>query len=126
MFEIFYERGQQLSYARKVMDGEPMTVSALALVSIHSAIAYNDALHVRLTGRRPKYDDHRTAVNSTERNCRARKLNTAGVVHLKALIEKKTAYSYGDSAVTSEQAQAVSIKAERFEAWVNQIIRDLE
>jgi len=126
MFEIFYLRGQQLSYARKVMDGEPKTISALALVSIHSAIAYNDALHIRLTGKRPKGDDHKTAAISTEKSCRVRKLNTAGIVHLKTLIEKKTAYSYGNSAVTSEQAQAVSIKAERFEAWVNQIIKELE
>lgn len=126
MFEVFYERGQQLSYARKLIDGEREAISALALVAIHSAIAYNDALHLRLTGRRPKGDDHKTAAISTEKSCRSKKLNTNGIAHLKTLIEKKSAYSYGDSAVTSEQAQAVSIKAERFEAWVNQIIKELE
>jgi hypothetical protein len=125
MFDVFYERGQQLSLARAVMDNDKDTISALALVSIHSAIAFNDALHIRLTGKRSKSENHNTAADATARQCRSRNLNVNGITQLKRLISNKTPYSYGDRKVTPEQAQAASVAAERFEAWVNQTLKEL-
>jgi hypothetical protein len=126
MFEVYYERGKQLSYARKLMDSDKETVSALALVSIHSAIAYNDALLTRLSGKPSRGEDHASAANATEKHCRSKKIDSRGLQHLKQLIGKKTPYSYGDAAVTTEQAQAVSIAATRFEVWVNQVLKGLK
>ena len=125
MFEVYYERGQQLSYARELMNETKETVSALALVSIHSAISFNDALLIRLSGEPSRNEDHAAAARATERQCQSKKLETKGLKHLKLLIANKTLYSYGDKAITADQAQAASIAADRFEAWVNLTLKGL-
>lgn len=98
--------------------------SAVALLAVHSAISYNDALCIRLTGGRPKGEDHKDAVRSIKKACERAKIEPAGLRHLEKLLSAKTDISYGDRAVNTERAQILSTTAERFVRWVEDTFAD--
>ncbi len=117
MNQVFVARARQLRTARELIVEEAAFASATALLSVHSAIALNDALLTIWRGKPRKGEDHREAVRATEAECKARKLATAGVRHLDALVRSKTEVSYGDKVVTHERAEALAEAAKRFETW---------
>jgi hypothetical protein len=117
MNQVFVARARQLRTARELIVEEVAFASATALLSVHSAIALNDALLTVWRGKPLKGEDHRGAVRATEAECKARKLATAGVRHLGDLVRSKSEVSYGDKVVTHEKAEALAEAAKRFEAW---------
>jgi hypothetical protein len=123
MVEIFVERGDQLSESRKLMRGSPEYTSALALVSIHCAIALNDALLVKLTGRHDITKDHMAAAKRTKKQCSSKRISTDGIRHLEELLKAKTRVSYSNERTTSEAADRLAVASERFEAWVRPLVR---
>ena len=123
MLDVFIERGDQLSQSRKLMADSPEYSSALALVSIHCAIALNDALLVRLTGKHNMATDHMLAAKRTKRQCSSKNISTSGLKHLEDLLKAKTRVSYGDERTTSDTANRLAVASERFEAWVRPLIK---
>ncbi len=123
MLDIFIERGDQLSESRKLMAHSPEYTSALALVSIHCAIALNDALLVKLTGRHDMATDHMVAATRTKKQCSSKKISTNGIKHLEELLKAKTRVSYSDERTTSDTANRLAVASERFEAWVRPLIK---
>jgi enoyl-CoA hydratase/carnithine racemase len=117
MFEVFFERANHLSAARRLVADDADFTSALALLAVHSAISWSDAVAVKLVGSVVKNEDHMTAAQTLEKRCASRRLNRDGLKHLKKLIQEKSKISYGDQRTTSDAARALSISAERFEIW---------
>lgn len=123
--EVYQSRALQLANAMRLCAEDcPSYASAVALLAVHSAISYNDALHIRLTGGRPKGEDHKSAAWSTEKACRKAKIDPAGLKHLEKLLSAKTDISYGSRAVNTERAQILSTTAERFVRWVEENFAD--
>jgi hypothetical protein len=125
MKDVFLQRARQLRSARELIEEERLFASATALLSVHSAIALNDALLSIWRGRAVKSEDHREATRATQSECRIRKLDSAGVRHLEALIQNKSQISYGDAPVTYEKAMALALSARRFEAWTFKTCKEL-
>ncbi|MBW4038290.1 MAG: hypothetical protein HIU91_05305 [Acidobacteria bacterium] len=123
MLDIFIERGNQLSESRRLMADSPDYSSALALVSIHCAIALNDALLVKLTGKHDVATDHTVAAKRTKRQCSSKKIPASGIKHLEDLLKAKTRVSYSDQRTTFETANRLAVASERFEAWVRPLIK---
>jgi hypothetical protein len=105
------------------MRGSPEYTSALALVSIHCAIALNDALLVKLTGRHDITKDHMAAAKRTKKQCSSKRISTDGIRHLEELLKAKTRVSYSNERTTSEAADRLAVASERFEAWVRPLVR---
>jgi hypothetical protein len=122
MVDVFIERGDQLSESRNLMKGAREYTSALALVSIHGAIAFNDALLVKLTGKHRMDSDHMGAVRRTKKQCSVKRISPKGVKHLEDLIRAKTRVSYSDERTTTEIADRLAVSSERFEAWVRPLM----
>ncbi|MDQ2925399.1 MAG: hypothetical protein M3R43_07590 [Acidobacteriota bacterium] len=123
MIEVFVERGNQLSDSRRLMEGSQEYTAALALVSIHSAIAFNDALLIKLSGQHLPTEDHMAAVNRTRSQCSANGIGADGIKHLKTLVAAKTKVSYSGQRTSIETATALSVASERFETWVRPLIK---
>ena len=121
--EVFLKRTQQLSDVRELVRSDPYP-SATALLSVHSAIALNDAVLTILTGSPYKGQGHRQAINRTKSICKAAKLEYAGVRHLANLIRKKTDISYGDHETTPDEAEKLAYEAERFETWAYKLLKN--
>jgi hypothetical protein len=98
--------------------------AATALLAIHSAIAYNDAVQAKLAGRVAQGKNHKASVAETRRACRKARLPDQGLRHLQKLIGFKSDISYGDRNVEAQLSQELSIDAERFESWALQVLKD--
>lgn len=125
MFEVYLERAHQLSDARKLIDGDPPYTAAIALLSIHAALALNNALLVKLGVSARKWKDHMAPVRETEKRCKAKRLDASGVEQLRKLISAKTDVSYGNKAVTFDFAMVLSTASERFEAWAYKRLKEM-
>ncbi len=104
-----------------LMDDIASYKSAVALLAVHSAIAYNDAVLKRLTGSTYKGQDHSEAARKTKAACVKKKINgkkidASGIQHLERLVAKKTSYSYS-GIVDVRIAQDAAMKATRFANW---------
>ena len=55
--------------------------SAAALLAVHSAISYSDALLIGLGGTRPRGENHREAVTALRRACTGAKIDHQGITH---------------------------------------------
>jgi hypothetical protein len=97
--------------------------SAAALLAIHSAISYSDAVLIDLSGVRPRSDNHLDAVQKLKRACRSAQLDQHGISHFQRLLGAKTEISYGDKSVGHEKTMALCIAAERFQAWAERILQ---
>jgi hypothetical protein len=125
MFEVFLERANHLSAARKLVADDADYTSALALLAVHSAISWNDAVSMRLVGNVVKGEDHMRAVVLLEKQCASRKMNRDGFKHLRKLIQEKSKVSYGDQRTTPDAALALAVNSERFERWARQTLERL-
>ena len=95
--------------------------SAVALLAVHCAISFNDAVLERLTGAVPKRKDHAEGYRQTKTACSRMKIDSAGVKHLERLIAGKTSYSYS-GIVDEKEAQDAALKAQRFASWAYRIV----
>lgn len=119
VFEVYRERAREFADAMRLCNDDIRSyASAVALLAVHSAISYNDALLIKLTGVRPKGDNHNSVIHSAKRACEKANVDPAGIKHLEKLLGAKTEVSYGDHKVGTEYAQTLNIAAERFQAWV--------
>ena len=115
---VYHDRGSQLAKAMRLCRyNHPAYPSAAALLAVHSAIAYNDAVQIKLTGDRSRTQDHGQAVAAIKRACGTAKIEPRGVAHLGKLLSIKTDISYGDKEVDNQLADALCVAADRFEAW---------
>ncbi len=104
-----------------LMDGAAAYKSAVALLAVHSAIAFNDAVLERLTGSAYKGTDHSEAARRTRVACGkkkvgGKKIDASGIMHLEFLLGKKTKYSYS-GLVDEMSAKFAADKARRFADW---------
>ena len=98
--------------------------AATALLAVHSAIAYNDALQAKLVGKVKQGKNHVATVAETRKACKQARLPDQGLRHLQKLIGFKSDISYGDRNVETQLSQELSIDAERFESWALRLLKD--
>lgn len=110
-----------LSAMNLLLDDVSAYKSAVALLAVHSAIAFNDAVLERLTGAVYKGTSHSEAAKKSRVACGknkigGKKIDVSGIQHLEHLVKKKTLYSYSGM-VDARKAQDAADKAEKFASW---------
>jgi hypothetical protein len=117
IIQVYRQRAEQLAACSDLTANGPEYASATALTAIHSAIAYQDAVLLRLQGKLSRSLDHAKAAEHLEKACRNKKIETSGLKHLKNLVGHKTAVSYGPKVTTTDFAATLAEKAVRFQVW---------
>jgi hypothetical protein len=126
-FSIYHRRATQLANAMKLcVDDLSAYASAAALLAVHSAISYSDAIMVGLDGTRPRGENHLEAVAALKRVCSRARIDHQGIAHLQKLLRAKTDISYGEKSVDDERIVALCIAAERFQVWAERILQRRE
>jgi hypothetical protein len=124
LFLVHHSRATQLADAMKLcQDDLPAYGSAAALLAVHSAISYSDAVVIGLGGNRSRGENHAQAITALKRACTKAKIDSQGVGHLQRLIGAKTDISYGDRHVDNERIAALCFTAERFQVWAERILQ---
>jgi len=126
-FSTYYRRATQFASAMKLcQDDLSAYASAAALLAVHSAISYSDALLIGLGSKRPRGEDHREAIAALKRACSGARIQRQGIAHLQKLLGAKTDVSYGEKQVDFERIEALCITAERFQTWAERILHGWE
>ncbi len=111
----------------KLLRTEDEFLNASALLAIHSAISYNDALRVGLDDYDLSADDHLDAAGDLEKLLATRRFDDrAGLKHLRGLLKKKSLVAYGSHHLNVQDFRDLVTKAERFEIWANKVGRELK
>jgi hypothetical protein len=104
-------------------DGMENYASAVALLAVHSAISFGDAVLISLTGQRSRSQAHAQAVTAISKACKKANIQTDGIRHLEKLVSAKTGISYGDKEVDERTIQVLYLAAGRFQAWAEHILK---
>ena len=121
---IYHGRALQLSNAMQVCRDDLRSYAwAAALLAVHSAISYCDAVLLKLNGRRSDSQDHGQAIAAVTKACKKRKIHTDGIKHLDKLVSAKTDISYGDEQVDNQRVEVLCVAAERFQTWAERLLR---
>jgi hypothetical protein len=110
----------------KLMSDDEDHINSSALLAIHSAISYSDALRAGLGDERLSSDDHRNAVDTLQGLLNTNRYKEQqGLRHFKLLLSKKSRVAYSDHPLSLTERKDLVTAAERFEVWVNQVGKHL-
>ena len=114
MAEHFY------SAAGDSMELEYFTAAGVLIV--HSAIAYTDALCIKLSGVKSIGENHEDAVALVESAVGDTGEKSKALNQLRRIIEEKTKVSYLGDLYTSSQTKEMWKRLERFRKWALEIL----
>ena len=98
-----------------------------ALLGIHGAISYCDALRMGLGSEKLSSDDHKSAVGDLKSLLEARKFEKLhGVDRLGKLLSKKSRIAYASEATREDEIKQIVQQAERFAAWAEDTGKSLK
>ncbi|WP_213803828.1 hypothetical protein [Granulicella sp. dw_53] len=93
-----------------------------ALLAIHSALSYSDALRVGLGDERLSADNHQKAADALQKLLPSNKLDDqTGLGHFRYMLSKKHLVAYGDRRLEHTDYETLFTKAERFAKWADKI-----
>lgn len=98
-----------------------------ALLGIHSAISYCDALRIGMGSESVSSEDHRTATRELRalllsRNC----TEYQGISRLEKLLGEKNTVAYSQERTTEKEIKSVVQHAERFALWAERVGKQLK
>jgi len=96
--------------------------NSAALLAIHAAVSYTDALRTGLGDTKVSADDHRKAADELERLLSVKALDKqTGLTQLRYLIAWKHRVAYDDKRLDHTDYEALFTRAERYADWADRI-----
>jgi virulence-associated protein VapD len=94
---------------------------SLALLGIHCAVSYSDALRTGLGCTDVSSEDHRNAASDLKSRLASRKFeNLQGADRLGKLLSKKNLITYAAERATESEIKDIVLQAQRFSAWAEE------
>jgi hypothetical protein len=125
--EQYILRASDFVRGMKMMRDDASYRNSSALLAIHSAVSYADALRVGLGDSQLSNDDHKVAIDRLKRLLASNKYDDiSGLTHLQYLISKKSQIAYGSQGADLKECQMLATKAERFARWANHVGTNLK
>lgn len=114
----YAEVGRRLLHAARAIteQGDARHASALAILAVHSVIAYSDAAAIHTGGRRSTSDDH-TAALALLRAVLGNRLPDKTSKDIQRVIAEKDRFEYQGYVADMKEARALLDRAERIGAW---------
>lgn len=92
------------------------------MLIVHSAIAFSDALCIKLGGVKSIADNHEDVITLLESIVAQSIDKTKAINHFKRIIEKKTKVSYLGELYTGKQTNDMWKRLNRFRKWAVEIL----
>lgn len=106
--------------AKDSMDFDYWTASGVLIV--HSAIAFSDALCIKLSGMRSIGENHEDTVTLLEEVVGNNDEKSKAMNQLRRIIEEKTKVSYLGELYSLSQTKDMMLRLERFRKWALEIL----
>jgi hypothetical protein len=119
----YAEVGRRLLLAGRAMreGGDPRHASALAILSIHAAIAYTDAVCIHLGGRKSTSADHEAAARLLA-SLMGNRVSAQVERTLRRLLGEKDRLEYQGYVATLREADGLFARAERYATWAEGVL----
>jgi hypothetical protein len=121
----YLRRAADFSSGMKLLSSDPAYWNSAALLAIHSAISYSDALRIGLGENRLSADDHSKAADLLDERLPLWLEDRKGLKHFRKLLSKKSRVEYSRRRLGLTDANDLVTDAIRFEIWVNRIGKQL-
>lgn len=112
-----------------VNTGTPQSNESLqsaALLGIHAAISYADALRVGLGDDELSAEDHNKAVRRLEQALTAKNVqDRTGIQRFGELVGRKSTIAYGKNRTNDNDLKLIVQTSQRFSVWVNKMGKQL-
>ena len=109
-----------LEAARLAMEWEYWTAAGVLIV--HSAIAYSDAVAIKMSGQKSAGENHEDAIVLLKGLIADGDQKTKAINQLSRIIEEKTRVSYMGEMYTPSQTRDLWRRLERFRTWAEEIL----
>ena len=96
--------------------------NAAGVLIIHAAIAYTDALTIKVGGVKSQGDDHMAAVDLVREVVVLDKGGETALNHLWRMIQEKNAVSYHGEIYTRQDVEKLWKQLERYKAWALSVL----
>lgn len=96
--------------------------NAAGLLIIHAAIAYTDAITIKVAGVKSQGDDHMAAVDLVREVVVLDKVGDAALNHLWRMIQEKNVVSYHGEIYTRQDVDKLWKHLERYKTWALSIL----
>jgi hypothetical protein len=118
--EHYLQRARDFFLGMRLMRDDGLYRNSLALLAIHSALSFSDALRAGLGEERLARDSHKQAVDSLRKLLAPKGVKPGnGLNYLKELLASKSGVAYGDKRLSDNELRSLILGAERFSAWAN-------
>jgi hypothetical protein len=98
-----------------------------ALLSIHGAISYSDALRTGMGRKSLSSEDHHRAASDLDSLLKSRNFeNRKGIGHLRKLLGMKNRIAYDPETVRDVEVEDIVKQSERFADWAEEVGRKLK
>ncbi|MBI3016018.1 MAG: HEPN domain-containing protein [Candidatus Tectomicrobia bacterium] len=97
--------------------------NAAGVLIIHAAIAYADAITIKVAGTKSRGEDHRDLVDLIEETVALDSQGKTAVNHLRRLIDEKNLVSYSGHVYTRADTTRLSKLLERFRSWALSLLK---
>lgn len=117
----YAEVGRRLLHAARAINeqGDSRHASALAILAVHSVIAFADAVAIHTGGKRSTSSDH-TAAHALLRDVLGNRLPDKMSKDIQRVIAEKDRFEYSGYVADLKEARALLDRAERVGAWSEQ------
>lgn len=92
--------------------------NAAALLVVHAAIAYTDAVTIKVGGIKSRGEDHMAAADLLEETVVLDERGKKAIKHLVHIIEQKNLASYGGESYQKEDVEKLWKTLDRYRGWV--------
>lgn len=117
----FRATGRQFLKAARLA-GEHEYWNAAGLLLVHAAIAFADAVSIRLAGVKSTSENHLDAVQLLGETAAREKDRDRALGHLRRIIEEKSRVSYSGEAFRKTEIDALETHADRFRDWCEAVL----
>lgn len=98
--------------------------NAAGVLIVHSAIAYADAISIKLGGVKSQGEDHNQTVTLLKELLAASEENKKAYTHLEKIIAHKTSVSYSGDVYEGKDVENLWKIFERFKRWAESLLKD--
>ena len=123
----YLDRASEFSRGMKKLsnDSDAPNFNSAALLAIHCAISYADALRTGLGDDRLSGDDHSKAADLLQRQLPSWIKDRNGLERLRKLLSNKNRVAYAERVLNPNDCKELVTAALKFETWANGIGRQL-
>jgi hypothetical protein len=125
--EHYLHRATDMFDAMILLQEDRAFWNSSALLAIHSAISYSDALRVGLGDKKLSADGHERAADTLHSLLGSQySENRDGLKHLRFLLSRKSVVAYSAKRLEYSDYQSLFTRAERFAQWADMAARQLK